>query len=76
MTTLERLKSGEFARIVAIKEGNDIRQKFSTKGISEGSFVRIISSYGLITFEVDQKIFAIARDIAQKVRVIKLRSYS
>jgi len=72
MTMLDQLKPDELARIVAIDEEHGLGQKFSLRGITEGSLARVISSYGLITIEIGEKTFAIGRGIAQKIRVIKV----
>ena len=72
MTMLDQLKPGELARIVAINEEHELRQKFYLRGITEGNLARVISSYGLITIEIGRKTFAIGRGIAQKIRVIKV----
>ena len=72
MTMLDQLKSDELARIVAIDEEHGLRQKLFSRGITEDRIVRVISSYGLITFEIGRKTFAIGRGIAQKIRVIKV----
>jgi Fe2+ transport system protein FeoA len=69
---LNQLKPAELARIVAIGEEHGLRQKLFSRGITEGSLVRVISSYGLITFEIGRKTFAIGRGMAQKIRVIKV----
>ena len=72
MTMLDQLKPDELARIVAIDEEHGLRQKLFSRGITKGSLVRVISSYGLITFEIGRKTFAIGRGMAQKIRVIKV----
>ena len=72
MTMLDQLKPDELARIVAIDEEHGLRQKLSLRGIIEGSLVRVISSYGLITFEIERKTFAIGCGMAQKIRVIQV----
>jgi len=72
MTMLDQLKSGELARIVAIDGEHELRQKLFSRGITEDSIVRVISSYGLITFEIGRKTFAIGHGMAQKISVIKV----
>ena len=72
MTMLDQLKPDELARIVAIDGEHGLRQKLFSRGINEDNIVRVISSYGLITFEIGRKTFAIGRGIAQKIRVIKV----
>jgi ferrous iron transport protein A len=72
MTMLDQLKLDELARIVAIDEKHGLRQKLISRGITEGSIVRVISSYGLITFEIGRKTIAIGCGMAQKIRVIRV----
>lgn len=72
MTMLDQLKPNKLARIVEIDEEHGLRQKLFSRGITEGSIVRVISSYGLITFEIGRKTFAIGCDMAQKIRVIRV----
>jgi len=72
MTMLDQLKSGNIARIVAFKNESELKRKFVEKGILEGSLIRIISCFGLITFNVDSKIFSVSNGIAKNVRVIKV----
>lgn len=69
---LDQLKSGNIARIVAFKNESELKRKFVEKGILEGSLIRIISCFGLITFNVDSKIFSVSNGIAKNVRVIKV----
>ena len=72
MVMLNQLKSGSFARIVRIENRPIIREKLKTKGIIEGSFIRVISCFGLIVFKIDKKMFSIDNKIAEKIRVIVL----
>jgi len=72
MTRLDQLKPDESARIVAIDGEYELRKKLFSKGITEDNIVRVISSYGLITFEIGRKTFAVGRGIAQKIRVIQV----
>ena len=69
---LTQLKPGEQARIIAVEGGHGLRQKLSLRGISEGSFVRVISCHSPITVEVDRNVVSIGRGMAQKVRVMKV----
>jgi Fe2+ transport system protein FeoA len=69
---LDQLKPNELARIVAIDGEHILRKKLFSRGITENSIIRVISSYGLITFEIGRKTFAIGRGMAQKIRVIKV----
>ena len=73
MTMLNQLKSGDIARIVAFENGSELKKKFVSKGILEGSIIRIISRFGLITFNVNSKIFSVSNGIAENVRVIKVQ---
>jgi len=73
MTMLNQLKSGEIVRIVAYENNFKIKEKFISKGISEGSIVRIISSFGLITFNFNSKIFSVSNKFAKNVRIIRLK---
>ena len=73
MTMLDQLKSGNIARIVAFKNESELKRKFVEKGILEGSLIRIISCFGLITFNVDSKIFSVSNGIAKNVRVIEVK---
>ena len=75
MTMLDQLKSGDVARIVAFENGTEFKKKFISKGIAEGSFIRAISCFGLITFAVQSKTFTISKNIAENVRVIKVNGY-
>ena len=72
MTMLNQLTSGTFARIVSFEENSELKMEFISKGIAEGSTVRIISCFGLITLDVNLKIFSISKVFAKKVKVIKL----
>jgi len=73
MTMLNQLKSGDIARIVAFKNESELKKKFVSKGILEGNLIRIISCFGLITFNVDSKIFSVSNGIAENVRVIEVK---
>ena len=66
---LTELKPNELARIVAIEGGHGLRYKLALRGIVEGAFVRLISSHGPITIEVDRNIVCIGRGIARRIRV-------
>ena len=69
---LSQMKPGEPARIVDIGGGHGIRQKLNLRGISEGSIVRVISTNGPVTIEVDRNVLSIGRGMAQKIRVIRM----
>lgn len=70
---LNQLKSGDIARIVAFENGSELKKKFVSKGILEGSIIRIISCFGLITFNGDSKIFSVSNGISENVRVIEVK---
>jgi len=68
--TLTDLKAEEQAKIVSIEGGRGIRRKLSLRGISEGCNVRMISSHGPVTVEIDRNVVAIGKGMAQKIRVL------
>ena len=72
MVMLDQLKSGTFARIVKIENKLLLRKKLKSRGITEGCFIRVISCFGLVVFEIDKKIFSISQNVAEKIRVIEL----
>ena len=57
-----------------VKNESDMKQKFVSKGILEDSFIELISCFGLITFNVDSRIFSVSNSIAENVRVIELKT--
>ncbi|MCK4332281.1 MAG: FeoA domain-containing protein [Thermoplasmatales archaeon] len=69
---LTELKTGELAKVIAIEGGHGLRQKLSLRGISEGSFIRVISNQGPVTVEVDRNTVSIGRGMARKVRVMRM----
>lgn len=71
-TNLSQMKPGEPVRIVDIGGGHGIRHKLNLRGISEGSIVRVISTNGPVTIEVDRNVLSIGRGMAQKIRVIRM----
>jgi Fe2+ transport system protein FeoA len=73
MTMLNQLKSGDIARIVVFHNNFHIKERFFSKGITEGSIIKIISSFGLITFNLNSKMFSVSKSIAENVRVIKIK---
>lgn len=73
MTTLEQLKPGEFARIVSINTGQSLKHKLSSKGVIEGCLLRVISSHYHIVIDTNKKIFAIGHEIAEKIRIIRIK---
>ena len=72
MTMLNHLKTGDIARIISFDDVSEINNKFIFNGILEGDIIRIISCFGLITLDVNLKIFSISKVFAKKVKVIKL----
>ena len=69
---LSQLKPGDLAKITAIEGGRGLRQKLSLRGISEGSFLRVISNQGPVTVEIDRNTVCVGRGMARKVRVMKV----
>jgi len=69
---LTQLKPNELAKIVAIEGGHGLRQKLALRGIVEGVFVRLISSHGPITIEVDRNVVCIGRGMARRIRVVRV----
>ncbi len=69
---LTQLKPSEVAKIVAIEGGYGLRQRLALRGIVEGAFIRLISSHGPITIEVDRNILCIGRGIGRKIRVVRV----
>lgn len=72
MMKLAQLSTGEMGRIVSIHGGRGFRQKLALKGITEGRTVRVISSRGPITIEVDRNTVSIGRGMARKIRVTRI----
>ena len=69
---LNQLKPGDLAKITAIEGGRGLRQKLSLRGISEGSFLRVISNQGPVTIEVDRNTICVGRGMARKIRVMRV----
>lgn len=72
MMKLAQLSTGEIGRIVSIRGGRGFRQKLALKGITEGRIVRVISSHGPITIEVNRNTVSIGRGMARKIRVSRI----
>ena len=71
---LDQLKPGIIARIVAIDNKEDIKEKIRTNGIFEGEFVCIISRWGSITCKISpDRLFSISYSIARHIKVIPTR---
>ena len=73
MTKLNEIKPGKIARIVAFENGPELKKKFLSEEIFEGSIIRLISSFGLITFNINSKIISVSKNIAENVRVVELK---
>jgi ferrous iron transport protein A len=71
-TNLLQMEPGETARIVDIGGGHGIKQKLNLRGIHGGSIVRVISTNGPVTIEVDRNVVSIGCGMAQKIRVIRM----
>jgi len=69
---LNQLEPGEKGRVISIHGGRGFRQKLAFKGITEGRIVRIVSSRGPITLEVDRNTVSIGRGMANKIRVSRI----
>ncbi|MFO7792107.1 MAG: FeoA family protein [Candidatus Saliniplasma sp.] len=69
---LAQLSPGELAMIVNIHGGRGFKQKLALKGITENCIVRIISSHGRITLEVNRNTVSIGRGMAAKIRVRRI----
>ena len=72
MVMLNQLKSGSIARIVKFENEPYLKEKLNSKGIIEGSFLKIISCFGLIVIKIDKRMFIIDKRIAKDIRVIEL----
>ena len=70
--SITELRSGEWARIMAIEGGYGLRQKLLLRGVFEGSLVRMISSRGPITIEVNRNIVSLGRGMARRIRVRRI----
>lgn len=69
---LDQMSSGDTGRITSIQGGRGFRQKMALKGISEGRIVRVVSSYGPVTVEVERNTISIGRGMASKIRVKRI----
>lgn len=76
MVKLNELKPGTIARIVAFENEPGLKNKFVSHGIIEGCIIRVISTFGLITFNIDSKIISVSKNIAENVRIIELKEAS
>lgn len=66
---LSQLRVGETARIVAVTGGRGLKQKLSLRGLKEGKVLRVVSTHGPVTVEIDRNVIAMGRGMAQKVVV-------
>lgn len=73
MVMLNELKPGKIARIVAFENKLGLKNQFVSNGIIEGSIIRIISTFGLITFNINSKIISVSKNIAENIRIIELK---
>ncbi|MHC1604553.1 MAG: FeoA family protein [Candidatus Methanofastidiosia archaeon] len=69
--SLSEMNEGELAKITTIHGGQGFRQRLSLNGLMEGNVVRIISSRGPITIEVNRSIVSLGRGMARKIRVVR-----
>ncbi len=69
--TLKSLNENQRARVISITGGSSLRQKLALRGISEGVDLKVISTRGPVTVNIDGNIVTIGRGMAGKVRVRK-----
>ena len=69
--TLNNLAEDQRARVVTILGGSSLRQKLALRGISEGVNLKVISTRGPVTVNIDGNIVTIGRGMAGKVKVRK-----
>ncbi|MCK4420096.1 ferrous iron transport protein A [Candidatus Aerophobetes bacterium] len=72
MQSLTELRPGEWARIVAVEGGRGLRQKLLLRGLFEGSVVRVVSSQGPVTVEVNRNVVSIGRGMARRISVRRM----
>ncbi len=72
MENLTELRHGEWARIVAVEGGRGLRQKLLLRGLFEGSIVRVVSSQGPVTVEVNRNVVSIGRGMARRISVKRM----
>ncbi len=70
---LSSLKKGEKAQIVRINSCPIFYNRLASMGIFEGSSISIVSGsrVGPFLFESDGKSFALGREIAEQIEIIK-----
>lgn len=66
---LDALEPDEMGRIMEVQTKENLRIKLSGQGISEGNFIRVISCSGPIVVEAENKVTALGRGIAEKIKV-------
>lgn len=69
--SLSEMNEGELVKITTISGGPGLRQRLSLSGLMEGNVVRIISSRGPITIEVNRSVVSLGRGMARKIRVVR-----
>ena len=69
--TLKNLEEDQRARVVSIYGGSSLRQKLALRGISEGVSLKVVSTRGPVTVNIDGNIVTIGRGMAGKIRVRK-----
>jgi Fe2+ transport system protein FeoA len=66
---LNALEPDRMARIIEVQTKENLRRRLSRQGISEGNFVRVISCSGPIVVEAENKVTAMGKGIAEKIKV-------
>jgi len=66
---LDALEPDEMGRIMEVQTKENLRRRLSRQGISEGNFIRVISCSGPIVVEAGNKVTALGRGIAKKIKV-------
>ena len=74
MTRLYELKNGEYARLVEIDHDMNGKKRFESKGILGGSIISMISNHWVIVLRIDSSVFALSKNLAEKIRVIPLNT--
>ncbi len=69
--TLDQLRTGEEARVIALPEEASIRQSLSRLGLVEGAHVRMTYNYGRspVVFQVHGVRVILSREHARRIRV-------
>ena len=66
---LDTLEPDRLARIMEVQTKENLRIRLSKRGISEGNFISVISCSGPIVVEAENKVTALGRGIAKKIKV-------